>query len=192
MSLLFYFNDYVSLLFPSDDHVSLLFYFNGYVSLLFHSDDYVSLLFYFNDYVSLLFHSDAYVSLLFYFNDYVSLLFHSNGYVSLLLYSNKRHYYFTQMIICHYYFTSCEFFTPAFIGDLSLEFFGISVSLPTILLSLNNTVVWMVLILPLISNSSNLSSSPLVTVQVLQLQLVSLSSWCSKVFLVLCLGPIIC
>ena len=63
------------------------------------------------------------------------------------------------------YFTSCKSLPPVLTGCLSLRFkLLVSRTLLSILPNLTNAVVWMVLILPLISNSTSLFSKPLWTV----------------------------
>ena len=63
-------------------------------------------------------------------------------------------------------YTPWEFFTSVLANDLSLEFERqrVSWTLLTILADLNNAVVWMVFIRPVISKSSSRFNNPLMTV----------------------------
>ena len=86
------------------------------------------------------------------------------------------------------YFICCKFFPLVLAGGFSLEskWQQVFSTLLSILANLNNTVLWMVLILSLISNSSNLFSSFLGPFQVQKSGSVSSSS--STAFLVLWQG----
>ena len=102
--------------------------------------------------------------------------------------------FFRQSIV-KYYFTPSEFFTQTPAGGLSEEskwqqVFRIILS---ILINLNNALVWRELILPLISISSKLFSRPLATVPSAPTTIsIPFTLMFHSVFLVLGHGPSIC
>ena len=82
--------------------------------------------------------------------------------------------YLNSFICIQNYFTPYEFFIPSLSGNLSLESPHVSRTPPGILADLNNPIVWIVSILPLISISFNLSSKSFGTVPNAQITIAAI------------------